>query len=187
MYILLIVILFVSRWTYAGEVSLIEDAARPVQETELIENSKTTEKQPITIGEKSNQSDVKFKQMEDFVNQESDQIKSIRMLTLDLERVSLELKKREVEIKLSQLSGKASAPLTQQDSENGKAAKPRIRFLGAFIHGQVKEAMISIDGVDCVVVDGQDMVEGFHIKAINTETVRVSFLDGHEETIKLGS
>src|SRR5262249_18575180 len=56
---------------------------------------------PAVSDKKAEPRDEEFDHMKEFMRQEDERIKAIKILNLDLERADLELKKREIEVKLA--------------------------------------------------------------------------------------
>ncbi|MBI3601272.1 MAG: hypothetical protein HY209_00015 [Candidatus Omnitrophica bacterium] len=172
------VLLFGAGQVRAHEVSLIEEEA-------VKENIVTPQGEPSEEVEDDPQDDD-FQQMNDFIQQENEKLKSIKLLNLDLERADLELKKKEIEQKIAQLN-KSEGTLSASSQENTtdlKTSRPIIKLLSIFESKTMKQAMLSIDGVNINVKEGQQMDE-MVVKSINLQTVIVEYEDGQTQELRL--
>lgn len=174
---LILLVLFLSTMNvWAGEVSLIERNAglagqKPAPEKKIVQEKKAPEKVPI---------DQSFEQMKEFMRQEDERIKTIKILNLDLERANLELKKGEVAVKIA-----AIGPSSSLSTGTSKPASPKL--CGIFAQDNNKEALINVSGVYIQAGEGEALRDGVLVKKIGPEAVLLEYPDGKKETIELGS
>ncbi len=162
----------------AHEVSLIEEEA-------IKENIVTPQQEPSEEAE-DDPPDDDFQQMNDFIQQENEKLKSIKLLNLDLERADLELKKKEIEQKITKLNkseGGLSAS-SQESTTDLKTTRPVVKLVSIFESKTMKQAMLSIDGVNVNVKEGQQM-DGVVIKSIDPQAVMVKYEDGQTQELRL--
>ncbi len=162
----------------AHEVSLIEDEAvkKDIIPSQQEPSEETEDETP----------DDDFQQMNDFIQQENEKLKNIKLLNLDLEHANLELKKKEIEQKISKLD-KSEGALSASNQENTtdlKTIRPVVKLVSIFESKTMKQAILSIDGVNINVKEGQQM-DGVVIKSINSQAVMVEYEDGQIQKLSL--
>ena len=121
--------------------------------------------------------------MKDFIRQEDERLKDIKLLSLDLEKAGLELKKKEVQGKMAELSG----ALVQEKGAAPKAddGEPDIHISGIIINDAVKQAFIGIDGKILCVREGQELAGKMKVTKITGQSVSVQFSDGKTRQLML--
>ncbi|MBI4310085.1 MAG: hypothetical protein HY591_07130, partial [Candidatus Omnitrophica bacterium] len=119
-----------------------------------------------------------FNQMQEFLQQENERVKAIKILNLDLEHANLELKKKEIEVKLAELNKTGVAV-----NLSSNPGSPSMGVSGIFVSGTDRWALMNIDGVRVQVKPGQAMRDGMVIKEINADAVIVRHRDARKETI----
>jgi hypothetical protein len=182
-FIFLCLFLVISSAGGASQVSLIEKAGEkkkvaviaPVKApVKTIEKTVEIQKPPV---------EQDFQQMKEFIQQENDRMKEIRILNLDLERADLELRKKEIETKLAGMN-KNGRVITSGFSA---AAKPVLKVTGIFVNGVDRQVLMNVDGVNIQVKEGESVRQGVIIKKITSDTVLLQYADGKNETIAMGS
>ena len=130
--------------------------------------------------------DHEFEQMKDFMQQEDERLKAIKILNLDLERANLELKKKEVESKLAVLN-QDHVFLPEALKLPSSSLQPMVfKVNGVFLTEKIRLAMININGTSTQVAEGQLMREGVLVKRINPEAVTLEYPDGKQEILSVG-
>ncbi len=159
----------------AGDVSLIGVEQNEEMEAPVSEN-------PVVPSVKMEKIDADLEEMHDFMRQENERLKVIKMLNLDVERADLELKKREIEVKIVELNkGQGSAAVLP-----AVATGSVLKVAGIFMNGEMREALMDLDGVHVSVHEGQKLNNGIVIKKISADEVLIQHEDGQEEGIGLG-
>ncbi len=115
--------------------------------------------------------------------EENERIKAIKILNLDLERSNLELKKKEIEVKLADLNKNQSVHIQASDSFRPSAVK----LAGIFVHGDGRQALFEVDGTYVHAGQGEQVKEGVLVKEIKNDKVILEFKDGKQQTFILGS
>ncbi len=120
--------------------------------------------------------------MDDYIHQEENRIKAIKLLSLDLEKANIELKQREVQVKLAELnkSGVFTAPVA-----SFSAQEPIVkRLISLMATGDFKEAVIEVNGAGVIVHEGDSIADG-KVKHINDKGLLIVYEDGQEEQLRL--
>lgn len=124
-----------------------------------------------------------YEHMRQFIREENEKIKDIKLLNLDLERASLTLKKKEIESKLAKLSK------TQDVYMNPMSAASNTRssysLAGVFMTEKYKEALMNVGGALVHVREGQAVDEHVKIKQIKQDSVTLERADGTVLAVKL--
>ena len=162
---------------WAGQVSLIEHDASV--------DNKAGERHAVPVQDKKKDQsqeqpvDGNFDQMKEFLRQENERLKTIKILNLDLERANLEFKKKEIEIKLADLNkgGGTSNPAANSGQPSALSVE------GIFVNGTSQWAFMNVNGTRVQVKPGQTMRDGTVIKEINTDAVIVQYSDARKEII----
>ena len=126
------------------------------------------------------QDDQGYDAMKDFIRQEDDRLKDIKLLSLDLEKADLEFKKKEIQTKMAGLSGTV-AP------DKGVPASgdlPDIRVSGIVIKEGVGHAFISVEGKIFYVREGQDIGDKMKITKITDQAVFIQYPDGRTRPLE---
>jgi len=182
---IVLIILFLSMVvdSWGGEVSLIEKSIivtkkTPIEKKKITQEEKPSKEVPI---------DQSFDQMKEFMRQEDDRIKAIKILNLDLERANLELKKGEIEVKIADLNRNQNVAV----GSSGLPAdfpKPALsKLCGIFVNGRNKKALMNVGGSYIQAGEGDTLRGGILVKSINADTVLLEYFDGKKEIINLGS
>lgn len=127
--------------------------------------------------------DPGFEQMKEFLRQENERIKAIKILNLDLERADLELKKRQIEIKLANLNKHTVVPA---GPASAVFLKPAFKLRGIFTSAETRQALINANGVTIQAIEGQTVGEGVTVKQITNDAAVLEYTDGKQETLNLG-
>ena len=169
----------------SNEVSLIEQDVLSKVNSEVETNLISNEEDDSQELERSYE-DQDFLQMNDFIHKEDDKIKDIKLLNLDLEKSTLELKKREIEQKIAQLQRREVSFVlpSKDDRDDAKEVKPFIKLRSIFESQFKKQAVLNIDGTDINVTEGQK-IKGVVIRGINQKVVVVEYGDGATEELSL--
>jgi hypothetical protein len=169
----------------ANEISLIEGNELPHMTAKLKERAVDKQQESVLEDEDDEQEDD-LSQVDDFINKENNKLKDIKLLNLDLERAGLELKRKEIEQKISQLNKtEGTVPLSfQETSVDVKPSRPLVKLVGIFESAMKKQAMLSINGQRRNVKEGQD-IEGIVIKAIQSQAITIQYQDGQVQDIYL--
>ena len=123
-----------------------------------------------------------YAMMKSFIQQEDERLKDIKILTLDLEKSGLELKKKEIQVKMAELSG-APAPDKGAGGFAGTGL-PDVRVSGIVINDRLKQAFISVDGKVFPAREGQELENKMKIIKITGQSVSIQCADG--QTRQLG-
>lgn len=188
MYIMTIFFLFfLASGTLAGEISLLDKSIStqkpPVSEKEPEMQTSETEQRASQAAPEENIDDG-FTQLKEFMRQEDERLKTIKILNLDVERADLELKKRQIELKLADLNKNTSVAIS---SNPINPSKPVFRLAGIFVQEDTRQALMNVNGVNMQVGEGKPLAEGVMLKRIDTDTAVLKYPDGKEETLYLGS
>lgn len=179
--IFVLLFLVLSTTAFADDVSLIQTNAviKEAAPEEVVAEAPKPSPSPAIV-------DSDLQRMKEFVKEENERLKAIKILNLDLEQASLELKKREIEVKLAGLSSSPNtqSSLSRLSDENG--AHPMIKVVGIMLSGDVRSAKLDIGGVISSVSEGKTIKNGVIIKKIFEDGVVIAYLDGREETINFG-
>ena len=166
---------------WAGEVSLIEKNTitakkTPVKEKSMIQEKKAAKAEPIDQG---------FEQMKEFIQQENERLKAIKILNLDLERADLELKKGEIEVKIAGLNRGSNAAIAGLSTGISKPAV--VKLCGILMNGDDREALVNMDGIYVQIKEGFALRNGALVRKVSDDAVVLEYADGKKETISLGS
>jgi hypothetical protein len=170
---------------WAGKISLLD------QQSTVSKKPAPTQKYSEPVNAKfegaagrQDDHDKKYEDMRQFMGQEDERIKAIKILDLDLQRADLELKKRQIEVKLADLnkSNAALSPLTASGF-----LKPAFKLSGIFMSGSHREALIDVQGANIQAEEGKMIQDGVIVAKINTDSALLKYADGKQETLNLGS
>ncbi len=125
--------------------------------------------------------DQGYDAMKDFIRQEDDRLKDIKLLSLDLEKADLELKKKEIQTKMAGLSG----TVTQDKSAPASGGLPDVRVSGIVIKEGIGRAFISVEGKIFYVREGQDIGDKMKITKIADQAVFIQYPDGRTRPLEL--
>lgn len=170
MWLTLIVFMFFPLRAWAGDVGFIERK----------EQAQEKPKPAALAANKVN--DKEFERMREFMRQEEERIKQIKMLNLDLERANLELKKRQVDAQLAELGPKqGTTALPAADLPKA----PIIKLNGIVMAQDMQRAWITVDGTQSFFKEGQAIGTGLTLRKIAPDSVVVEHADGNKETIRI--
>lgn len=124
-----------------------------------------------------------FQQMEEFMREENERLKDIKLLTLDVQKASLELKKKETDQKISQLTI-AKDDMPSVGVEESVQTHPTIQLLGVFSSSAKKEAVLSINGKQGRVQQGEEF-QGIRLVAVKSQMIKVEHQDGEIQELYL--
>ena len=124
--------------------------------------------------------DKEFEQMDEFVRQENERLKAIKLLSLDLQWADLELRKRKIESKLAALT-RGPVALPSANSE-----KTILKVAGIFLSEGRKEALVDINGTRHAVSEGESLVGQMLVKQISSDEVVLEYPDGRQHNLKFG-
>lgn len=127
------------------------------------------------------QDDQGYDTMKDFIRQEDDRLKDIKLLSLDLEKADLEFKKKEIQTKMAGLSG----AVAQDKGASTSGDLPDIRVSGIIIKEGVGHAFISVEGRIFYVHEGKDIGDKMKIIKITDRSVSVQYPDGRTRLLEL--
>ena len=175
--VLVVLGFFFGGQSLANQVSLIEDEDVPKDVSVVKEETVDNKEISLAEDENDNQQDD-LEEVNDFINQENEKLKDIKLLNLDLEKVGIELKRREIEQKIAQLDKTEGILAPTQDSSGDiKLSKPQVRLVGVFESASKKQAVLSINGEHINVKEGQE-VEDIVVKTIKPQGVTIQYQDG---------
>jgi|GEM_PF-6200593 len=160
----------------ADEISLIEKDDLPKTVSRI--TPAVTNQEEVATENEETPDEQESQQIDDFIQKENEKLKDIKLLNLDLERSSLELKKREIEQKITQIN-KSEDPLPISNHENAtevKLIKPTLKLLGIFESMGKKQALLNINGTNMNVKEGQN-INGMIVKSINQQGVVMEYED----------
>ncbi|MDO8675412.1 MAG: hypothetical protein Q7K71_04775 [Candidatus Omnitrophota bacterium] len=126
------------------------------------------------------QDDQGYDAMKDFIRQEDDRLKDIKLLSLDLEKADLEFKKKEIQAKMAGLSG----TVAQDKGTPAPGGLPDIRVSGIVIKEGVGHAFISVEGRIFYVREGQDIEGKMKITKITDQAVFIQYPDGRTRSLE---
>ncbi len=124
--------------------------------------------------------DQGYDAMKDFIRQEDDRLKDIKLLSLDLEKADLEFKKKEIQAKMAGLSG----TVAQDKGIPASGDLPDIRVSGIVIKEGVGHAFISVEGKIFYVREGQDIGGKMKITKITDQAVFIQYPDGRTRSLE---
>jgi TolA-binding protein len=125
-----------------------------------------------------------LQEMDEYMRKEDERIKDIRLLSLDLEKAGLELKQKEVQVKMVELSkGSKSAGVDAGPSSLNPSMFIK-RLMALTVTENFKEAMIEINGAVAVVHEGDGIADG-KVFVIDAQGVNIIYPDGKEERLSL--
>ncbi|MBF0490607.1 MAG: hypothetical protein HQL15_08355 [Candidatus Omnitrophica bacterium] len=126
-----------------------------------------------------------FQEMDDFIKQENERLKDIKLLNLDLERANLELKRREIEQKMVQLNkADGAVSLEGEGDSDTQSNRPVIKLLGTFASASLKQAVLNVNGTSVHVKEGTDM-DSFVVGSISPQAVIIQYEDGESQEFRL--
>ena len=169
----------------AEEISLITPIKDPKHSNVEPQKSKALP-QPVMkkdVPKDNEHIDRSFQQMKDFMREENERLKAIKILNLDLERADLELKQKEIQVKMAKLN-KEGGMLDSNGAALLKSSKPLIKITSIFLNDKSKEAVINVDGLNLNTHEGEQTVSGIAIKKITSEAVTVQYSDGQVQELK---
>lgn len=174
----LIVLILSCQLSYAGDLTLLDVPDKKVREA-------TVPKQVSLPQVGSNESS--FNSFQEQLHAENEHLKKIKMLSLDLEQVDLELKKREIEVKLSKLNGQgfnqtSSAAVTSELGGNFS-----MRLMGTYVNANKSLAFMLIDGLPRTVGAGEVLRDGSKVLKVGVNAVEIRKKDGVLTNILLDS
>ena len=171
----------------AEEISLITPIKESKQANVKLQKSQVLPQAAIKKETpKSNEHiDRDFQQMKDFMSEENERLKTLKILNLDLERAGLELKQKEIQVKMIKLN-KEGGVLDSNAVVSVKSSKPMVKITSIFLNDEGKEAVINVDGLNLNAHEGEQIASGIAIKKITPETVTVQYADGQIQELKFG-
>ena len=175
--LLALLIMIYAQIGYCAEVSLLDE--KDTQDSTILNEEQENKSLEVEDNKEIDINNDKFNQMNDFVNEEDEKLKEIKLLDLDLQRADLELKRKEIEQKINQLDKVESFPLMKEHDQNAESVVilPSIKLLSIFISDLNKKAVISVNGVNSTVIEGQH-IDSFLVKAIDSRKIVLQFSDG---------
>ncbi len=183
-YLMIIIVwaFFLINQAQANQVSLIDDEESFNASVDINKESKDMSQKNSLISNEGSD-DAK---MEDFIREENDKIKDIKLLNLDLERANLEFKKKEIEQKMAQLNKEEEgATLSGARSISDTSfSSLKLKLIGIFESALKKKAVLNINGVHFNVIEGEK-VEGFLVGAIKSQSIVIKYNNGEEEELYL--
>ena len=126
------------------------------------------------------QDDQGYDAMKDFIRQEDDRLKDIKLLSLDLEKADLEFKKKEIQTKMAGLS----CTVAPDKGVPASGDLPDIRVSGIVIKEGVGHAFISVEGRIFYVREGQDIGDKMKITKITDQAVFIQYPDGRTRSLE---
>ncbi len=165
---------------WADELSLLGDPEVIVSKTEeeVVDNPPVIPPSMPALPQKP-QSLV---EMDDYMHQEEGRIKAIKLLSLDLEKANIELKQREVQVKMAELN-KSGAFVAPASSPLDQASVSK-RLISLTVSGDFKEAVIEVNGAGVIVREGDAVADG-KVGIINDEGLTLIYPEGKEEQLRL--
>ena len=121
--------------------------------------------------------------MDVFLNEEQARLKDIKLLNLDLEKASLEFKKKELQSKTAQLAHVPEIPSVSAMDNNREPLKPVVKLIGLTVNGGFKQALIQSNGILYTVKEGEAFADGLSVKSIASDKISIQHTDGKEEQI----
>ena len=128
-----------------------------------------------------------YESMKGFIQQEDDRLKEIKLLSLDLEKAGLELKKKEIQNKMEGLNGALPQEKGAASVVRNTGASSDLRLSGIMINDKVRQAFIVAQGKQLSVHEGQDLANGMKIAKITAKSVSIVYADGTTRQLELGS
>ncbi len=118
------------------------------------------------------------------MRQEEQRVKAIKLLSLDLEKTDLELKQKEVQVKLAQLN-KANVGESLGTGAPMPDKSVFIKRLTALtVTEDFKEAVLDINGVPITVHEGDSIIDG-KVLHIDAQGVMLAYPSGKQEQLSL--
>ena len=119
---------------------------------------------------------------EDFIKAEEQRIKAIKLLSLDLEKLNLELKQKEIQAKMTQLdkTGPMDMPVATPSTEGQPPAAKRL--IGLTVAANLKEAVVEVNGIKSIVHEA-DTVAGGKVHITDNEVTLV-YPSGKQEKLR---
>ncbi len=116
-----------------------------------------------------------LEQLQDFMRKEDEKLKAIKMLDLDLTRADLELRKREIEVKLAGFNASPDAPASG------------IKVRGVMVNGDMHGVWMEVNGQDVHAAQGEYVSGGILLKSVKSNEVVLEHPDGKQEVLGFGS
>ena len=161
----------------AEQVSLIEAPQKTAEALPVVQPPA----EPVKIPKED--ADKDFQSMKEFMQQENERLKDIKILDLDLQRADLELKKREIEIKLAALNKDQNPVFFGPELSTG----PAFKVVGIFLNGKTRQALMKVGGANRQVHEGEKLNSDASVKTITADAVILQFSNGETGTFTLGS
>lgn len=125
-----------------------------------------------------------FDQMQAFVKEENVRFKQIKLLSLDLEKAGLELKKKEVQKKIEDLERVkvlADGPVMTNE---GVTPGPMVVLTGIVRTETYKKASLSVNGRSFLLMESESVL-GVTLKEIRDSSVMIVYANGQEKEVAL--
>lgn len=162
---------------HAGELSLI-DKAPEINKEQVLQG-------PVQLAREERPMEGDFEQMKEFMRQENEKVKAIKILNLDLARADLELKKKEIEVKLADLN-KGHAIDENHSKGSSDLSTPSRNVTGIFVNGPVRSAWMDVHGKHAHVQEGEFLSDGVLVKTIKGNQVTLEYADGKQDIMHFG-
>ncbi len=171
-----------STFVLAEEVGLLANKTIAIDAAVLVKEKKGSLSKPVVAVEHP-LVDVP-NEMDAYIREEEGRIKDIKLLSLDLEKANIQLKRKEIESKMAELN-KTNAPtlvtMPQSLPSGGVLLK---RLTALTVSGDFKEATININGVSMMAHEG-DAVGEAKVATINAQGVDIIYPNGKKEKLTL--
>lgn len=176
LFCLLSVLVFIYLPGHADEVSLIH---------EDIHNEETLDTEPLDSNEKNIQEMPTSKELLDFIAEENAQLRKIKLLDLDVAKAQLQLKQKEIQVKLAALNP------VENVTHHSNLTTHDIEAFGVIVRGVIYidshyQAILQLNNNIVTVKSGDLINGGYKVVDIKSNQVVLNDAQGLEKIILVG-
>ena len=180
---LFLLTIFYAPITCSAEISLLDEDEQ--EEINTVNNeAQTNETLEAQESIDSSSNDTKFQQMSDFIEEEDEKLKELKLLNLDLQKSDLLLKKKEIDQKINQLGRNENLSVFKEGRVESEVQEivPSVKLVSIFLSDSSKKAILNINGVNIAVSEGQQF-DSFVTESIDAQKVLLEFEDGQSKEL----
>ncbi len=186
--IVVLIFVLMSRESFAKEMSLLETTMLPQLNTEQTDDQFDSDEEDVSEPLENDETkeeyvqDDDFEAMNDFIHEENERAKDIKLLSLDLEKAGLILKKKEIEQKIELLRRPQNGDLLKTDEDQESKSVSKFKLISVFVSSSVKKAILNINGVNYDFKEGQQIGD-ITVASIEPEKVVIKLSNGLTQDI----
>lgn len=176
--LLVLLLLTICFPVFADELSLIDHKQLNKAIDTSVEPAEENEEEKVDLTKDK----VSNMELEDpFIEDEAKKIREIKLLSLDVQKTDLELKRQQMLVKMQKINNQTESHIVHEQGNMQKMINVVVKSI--LIAGTKKLAVMGVNNKYFTVSEQQHFSEGLVIKAIEADKVQVQYLDGRVEDI----